>query len=174
MKNQQLVYSRDEVVSALTSFYEFLVGLHLPSSALKYPPPGGWPNVTPKKLAFLEKNETVVDLLRHIPYIGLDNNHPFQIYEKTSAVDYSGEDCEKWTTYNNPDPIQETTTLPPHVVTLANTGGGRDGYYFFLDTERGTITRCDFQDGPEPTELSEVSRLGVKPPFRLALKKRCL
>jgi len=42
------------------------------------------------------------------------------------------------------DPMKGATSIPSHVVTLAQTSGGRDGYYILLDTERGTITMCDF------------------------------
>ncbi len=73
MANDQM-YSRDDVVSVLTSFYEFLVGLHLPASAIKCPPAGGWPDITPEYLAFLKKNDTVVDLIRHIPFIQRDDS----------------------------------------------------------------------------------------------------
>ncbi|KAK3178709.1 hypothetical protein OEA41_000846 [Lepraria neglecta] len=166
-KNQR-TYSRDKVVSELTSFYECLVELYLPSSALKYPPQGGWPDITPEYLAFMEKNDTIVDIIRHIPFIRQDeDSKPYQIYEKTSAVDYNGGTFHGIASLDKPypdvaDPLEEMTTLPSHVVTLAKTSGGRDGYYIFLDTERGTITYCDFQDGPEHTDLSQV---GVKPGF---------
>lgn len=163
MANKQTRYSRDEVVAALTSFYEFLAGLHLPSSAIKYPPPGGWPNLTPEYLAFMKKNDTVIDLLQHMPYIRDDGeDDEYQIYDKTMAVDYEGKAFRKMATFKNPtpdvaDPIEEVTTLPSHVVTLAKPAGGVNGYYFFLDTERGTISICDFQDGAEFNELSQVS-----------------
>ena len=161
MTDKQPTYSRDEVVSTITSFYEWLAKLHLPASAIKYPPPGGWPYITPKYLAFMNKTDTVVDLLRHIPYIERDSEwEPYQIYEKTSVMDYTGEYFRKFSVAcKNPhsaDPMDVVTALPPHVATIANTSEGRDGYYFFLDTERGTMTMCDFQDGPDPTELSQV------------------
>lgn len=173
---QSTTYSRDEIVSELTSFYEFLVSLHLPPSALKIPPPGGWPRITPAYLSFLNKNDTVVDLIRHIPFIRQDwdeRDVPFQIYEKTAAVDYDGEAFRGGLRYKHPSPdiagpMEEETTLPAHVMTLAQTRGGRDGYYFFLDTERGTVTMCDFQVGrPSATELSQV---GNHPPLVLASK----
>ena len=162
MTNNQPTYSRDEVVSALISFYEFLVGLHLPAPAIKYPPPGGWPDITPQYLAFLKKNDIVVDHIRHIPFVQRDNSfEPYQIYEKTSAVDYNGRVSRRGATFSDTDvadPQEEATVLPSHVVTLADTSGGRDGYFFLFDTERGTITICDFQDGPRNcTELSQAS-----------------
>ena len=62
-------FSRDELVSELTSYYEFLVSLYLPASRLKYPPPGGWPELTDDFLAPLNKNGVVTDLIRHLPYV---------------------------------------------------------------------------------------------------------
>ena len=54
------------------------------------------------------------------------------------------------------DPIEEIIIVPAHVMTLATTPGGRKGYYFFIDTERGTITIMDFQQGLAPTELTRL------------------
>ena len=159
---EETTYSRDEAVSAFTSFYEWLVKLYLPASALKYPPPGGWPEISPEYLAFLKKNDTVVDLLRHLPYIQRDEEfNPYQIYEKTSAVDYNGNYFRNTgVNYKNPvaaEPYNVETVLPSHVATIAKTAAGRDGYFFFLDTERGTMTMCDFQVGPKrATGLEQV------------------
>jgi hypothetical protein len=76
-----MAYSRDEAVAELMSFYEFLVGLHLPDDAIKRPPVGGWPQVTSDQLGFLNRNETVVDLLRHLLYLRTDEyRYPFMIY----------------------------------------------------------------------------------------------
>lgn len=163
MDDDQPPYSRDEFISELTSYYEFLVKMYLPASAIKYPPEGGWPDITPSYLAF--KTETVNDLIRHMPFIRQDRPPawPYQIYDKTSAVDYNGPEVKASLSLNpnNPesvDPLrEEITTLPPHVMTFARTSGGRDGFYFFFDTERGTATMADFQYGPTHTELSLVS-----------------
>lgn len=161
MANGSPVYSRDEVVAELTSFYEFLVGLHLPASAIKYPPPGGWPDISSESLvaiAGLYKSDAAVDLIRHIPFIRRDDMYdPYQIYDHTCCVDYNGKDFVEQS--NEGDPIEDLTTVSEHVVTLAGTPGGRDGFYFLLDTERGTVTMCDFQVGPSQTELSQVRSL---------------
>ena len=71
---------RGQLVSELTSFYEFLVSLHLPADSLKRPPPGGWPNINQEQLAFLNKNDDVIDVLKHIPYVRQDDDlNPYQI-----------------------------------------------------------------------------------------------
>lgn len=105
-----------------------------------------------------------MDLVRHMPFVRRDSAFdgeidPYQIYEQTSAVDYNGQEFRRAASASirhRADPIEEETTIPSHVLTLANTAGGRDGHYIFLDTERGTITICDFQIGPKYTDLSQV------------------
>lgn len=133
MANDQLVYSRDEVVSELTSFYEFLVGLHLPASAIKHPPAGGWPNITPERLASavpaMKKNDVVLDLIRHIPFVRREGrDEPYQIYEETTAVDYNGVGFQDAPVSG--DPIEEITIVPAHVMTLATTSRRQGGILF--------------------------------------------
>ena len=93
----------------------------------------------------MKKNDTVVDLIRHIPFIRQDeDSEPYQIYEKTLAVDYNGGRFQRIASLDKPypdvaDPLVEITAFPSHVVTPAKTSGGRrDGYYIFLNTKRGT------------------------------------
>lgn len=62
-----MVFSREFFVRELSSYYEFLADLYLPRSAIKYPPPGGWPHLTLEVLSSLKKNATVKDLIRHLP-----------------------------------------------------------------------------------------------------------
>lgn len=79
-----LLSDREELVSELTSFYEFLVGLHIPEDRLKRAPPGGWPSINQQKLAYLNKDDDVIDVLKHIPYIDQeDRDEGYQIYRLT-------------------------------------------------------------------------------------------
>ncbi|KAJ0166080.1 hypothetical protein CTA2_8785 [Colletotrichum tanaceti] len=57
---QEPTYSRDEIVSELKSYYKFLIDLYLPLEV----------HITPDFVDsfFLGKNDTVADLMRHIPY----------------------------------------------------------------------------------------------------------
>ncbi|OTA90550.1 hypothetical protein M434DRAFT_77778, partial [Hypoxylon sp. CO27-5] len=69
---QPVHYSRQEVVSTLTDFYEFLATLpHIDSSAIDHAPPGGWPEITKESLAMrdIHKPYEAVELIRHLPYI---------------------------------------------------------------------------------------------------------
>lgn len=62
-----MVFSTDNFVHELFSYYEFLADLYLPRSAIKYPPPGGRPHLTPGILSSLNKTETVKDLIHNLP-----------------------------------------------------------------------------------------------------------
>ncbi|KZL74805.1 hypothetical protein CT0861_02222 [Colletotrichum tofieldiae] len=93
---QEPTYSRAEFVSELKSYFEFLTHLYLPPEVVRYPPPGGWEHITPDFVDsfFLGKNDTVADLMRHIPYVRRDKKddwEPFNIYEKSAQVDFAGE-----------------------------------------------------------------------------------
>ena len=150
-------YSQSATVDAITSFYEFLVDLHLPLSVLKRPPPTGWPHLTPDSLAFLDKTPAVVELMRHIPYIEApkySDPDQHQIYEKTICNDFAGREFWRggqdrdWVRKEQTEPGEGYSTIPAHVLVLARSRS-RDGYWIFIDTERGTAVLADFQDGPE-------------------------
>ncbi|KAF6798125.1 hypothetical protein CSOJ01_12810 [Colletotrichum sojae] len=161
-------YSRDEFVSELTSYYEFLTHLYLPPEMVSYPPPSGWEHITPDFVEsfFLGKNDTVADLMRHIPYVRRDKedySDAFEIYEKSSQVDFVGEVVQALPNkyadeelFEIPDYIYPHQ-LPPHVFVFAVVPGGRDGHFILVDTERGTIVLMDLQVGYKPSRLSDRS-----------------
>lgn len=156
-------YSRDEVVAELTSFYKFLTKLYLPSSVVKTPPPEGWPEITAEYLAPLKKTEIVVDLIRHLPFIQRDEcEEPYQVYWSTAAVDFAGNYVKRQISQPKPsldgiEPPEENGRIPSHVLTFATPAEGIHGFYFNIDTERGTIVLCDFVYGPRQTKLSQAS-----------------
>lgn len=59
-------YDQDQVLGAVTEFYNFLTQLPwiAPEDVL-LPPPGGWSNINKDRLAALGKDEKVIDLLAH-------------------------------------------------------------------------------------------------------------
>lgn len=87
---------------------------------------------------------------------------PYQIYELVSAVDYTGDVIREGFACESPgtdlaEPMAEMLDpLPAHVLCLATTRGGRNGYYVFVDTTRDAVILADLQTGPEPTDLSRV------------------
>ena len=150
-QNSEPVYSRDEIVKEVNSFYELLTGLHIPESALKRPPTGGWPDITRERYAWLKKDDTVIDLKRHLPFIYKeDHSEGHEIFTLTAAVDYNGPhvlDCmERGDTYNI-EPEMELTTVPPYILTLATETSGADGCWIFVNTKRGTVTLYGPDDG---------------------------
>jgi len=143
-------YSCDEAVSEISSFYEFLVKLFLPEDAVIYPPAGGWTEINPANIR-PPINDTVFNLLRHLPYIRQeDDDDPWFVYPATVAINYTGEEYKK-NRPSEPGNTTELTSLPPHVAQLAYSKG-RDGFYMFLDTKRGTVTLCDYMNGPRPRD----------------------
>ncbi|EQB59491.1 hypothetical protein CGLO_00096 [Colletotrichum gloeosporioides Cg-14] len=163
---QEPTYSRDEFVSELKSYYEFLTHLYLPPEVVRYPPPGGWEHITPDFVNsfFLGKNDTVADLMRHIPYVRRDKEddwEPFNIYEKSSQVDFAGEVVLSLPNKYAHEELFEIPEeaypheLPSHVFVFAIVPEGRDGHFILVDTERGTIVLMDLQTVTKPTRLSD-------------------
>lgn len=145
-------YSRDEVVREVTSFYEFLVSLYLPPDALKYPPPEGWPGITHERIAFQGKDETVVDLLKHLPYIRRDRAlEPYQIFENCSCNDYSGKHFENAAVKLQSRRVMELDEIEPHIGRLAQGEPADNGYFIYCDTKEGTIELLDWIVGKHRT-----------------------
>lgn len=135
--------------------------MYIPVADVAHPPPGGWPHITKDNFAFLGKTDRAIDLIRHIPYIrkrGRSGVH--LISDLCYIIDYSGDRAKaemgKFRSISSFDPIEEQTTLPPHVITLANQWNGREGTYLLLDTERATIVHFSPHWARDPTELSMV------------------
>lgn len=123
----------------MTSFYELLIGLHIPESALKRPPPGGWPDINRERYAWLKKDDTVIYMMRHLPFIYReDHTEGHEIYTLTTAVDYNGPhflDCMEWEDMYNIEPEMELTKVPPYILTLATETSGGDGCWIFVNTK---------------------------------------
>ncbi|KAL4409017.1 hypothetical protein CABS03_08856 [Colletotrichum abscissum] len=160
-------YSRNELVSELTSYHEFLTRLFLPPEVVQHPPEGGWEHIAPDfvKSLCLGKNDTVAGLMRHIPYVSRtkeDHWDPWMVYEGATAVDFTGDVvlslptkyADEWL-FGPYEANISTAPLPPHVFVYATIPSGRDGHHILIDTERGTIVLADPQTGPKPTGLSD-------------------
>jgi hypothetical protein len=83
--------ARTELVTIINDYYTFLTTFYIPFSALKHPPPEGWPNVTAETTRDLDKSPYVIDLMKHLAYIddaksrGMITN----VHYKSDVVDYS-------------------------------------------------------------------------------------
>ncbi|KAG8626629.1 hypothetical protein KVT40_005574 [Elsinoe batatas] len=126
---QDFPLSREEIVETIRDFYEYLVRLYIPKSALKLPPPGGWPNITAASTIDSGKSEFVVDLIRHLPYIEAEDDRDgnrHNINFKCIVQDYS------------------TRTAREHWIVLA-WGYESYGKYLLLNTATGMMRNLELR-----------------------------
>jgi len=128
--------SRDDVVEAVTSFYNFLTTFpYLPPSAIQTPPPEGWPESDREIFRKLGKSDVVVDLLSHLPYIDTRDWH---IGYDTQPIHYAGDELKRYMDWGFTmerallHPWYEK--IPEHVIAL--TYGEKYGSWLLLDTEQ--------------------------------------
>jgi hypothetical protein len=130
-------YDRQEIITGLTDFYKFLSTLpYIEPTAVLTPPSTGWPNVTVENFSGLGKNDEVIRLLKHLPYIDLSGNQ-YLIAPNTQPTDYRGEIFQRDVTKENIGrcaPLGDVE-FPEWVINL--THGNRDGTYMMLDTTDG-------------------------------------
>lgn len=156
-------YSREECISILTDFYNFL-STDLPyiqPSHILHPPNGRWPHIPSQTLSPMNKSPEVINLLAHLPYIRIpyiQDQFPSpeeewcMIAPRTCLIDFSGESCHSLLSlgkdFNN-DPktvcsmLPPSMETPPHVISL--TSGLNHGQWLLLDTsdgERISSTYC--------------------------------
>ncbi|GKT47716.1 uncharacterized protein ColSpa_07897 [Colletotrichum spaethianum] len=88
-------YNRDDVVAGLTQYYLTLTRTaYIPASYVDFPPPGGWTDaeLDVGALRALRRSETVIDLLRHLPYPRPMHDGPrpgpWNVTPKSKAVRY--------------------------------------------------------------------------------------
>ncbi|CAD0111528.1 unnamed protein product, partial [Aureobasidium uvarum] len=130
-------------VDALRQYYAFLANDlgAIPSTCIVEPPVEGWPTITQTSLAGLEKTDTVIEFLRHLPYIESSGEYNTQIGFSTCAVDYraygkymvaKGERSRFY-------PVG-SEDFPPNVVVLTEEGEDYYGSLLLVDVEKG----CDY------------------------------
>jgi hypothetical protein len=119
-------YKRDEVVASVTEFYTFLTThLHFYPSELKTPPPTGWPKITSHNSDDKRKSDTVIDLLRHLPYLPSGNEQEKWIYDHTICADYTNERVEQGIELDVPEVVEncpwdklQDSSRTEHIVSL--------------------------------------------------------
>ncbi|OTA54214.1 hypothetical protein K449DRAFT_202600 [Hypoxylon sp. EC38] len=116
------MYSRDETVNAVLRFYhEVIRHPYLNDDILIVPPPNGWDSIN-----IQGKNEVVLDLLRHLPYLQPERQYErLLVHWETIPTCYSDD--------------REFYPLPAHCVYLTRSLD-REGTSLILDTNEGTIT----------------------------------
>ncbi|KAH0278070.1 hypothetical protein KCU91_g2749, partial [Aureobasidium melanogenum] len=68
----EVSYSREATIAAFRDYYQFLTEMFLPENRVEEPPAEGWSSITKEKLRLLDKDDEVVELMRHLPYISND------------------------------------------------------------------------------------------------------
>ena len=188
-----LVYSEDEVVREMKSFYQFLTTLHFPPSALRLAPANGWKAVTARRLhlALGRKDPAVLSLAQRLPYVSRedwDTGH--EVFPTTVGVDYAGSYLGGLTRRADAEAVggrQETEeqilagpgktiddfginpddselVVPEHMLVLASARSAKNGAFWMLNTQNGTITILsgDHHGGVEDGRCSvDVSVFGV-------------
>lgn len=141
-------YSREECVQAVRDYFQFLAQMYLDESDFVSPPEDGWPSINEDNLAGVEKNETVLDLLKHLPYVrqrstvgGSDTIKvaPFTTFtdwaEAATDIANGKDDAESLRLRTEGATLSDI--LPSHVVGI--TGGPRDSDVFLVDTDLGIV-----------------------------------
>ncbi|KAF6832392.1 alpha/beta hydrolase fold protein [Colletotrichum plurivorum] len=181
-------YNRDDVVAGLTQYYLALTRMaYIPASYVDFPPAGGWTDadLDVGALRALRRSETVIDLLRHLPYARPMHDGPrpgpWNMAPRSRAVRYlhSGGDFAQWSDRGDAGllelaalPLSETPAgpmdLPPDAVAL--TFGerwrpgmplGRKPYWWIIDCTRGIVS-------PFQEKSYAVSRVPRNKPWRTA------
>ncbi|PVH79948.1 hypothetical protein DL98DRAFT_532589 [Cadophora sp. DSE1049] len=161
-------YSRDRMIAAITSFYKFQTGMHSNTNAsckFTYPPPTGWPEV--KSELFSWYDDTVVDLLRHLPW--MDEESLF-ILPDTNVIGHASPNSIRWKTEGlrqrqeevfenqraatemgetakdeDDDSTDSEPDYPEYMLELA--AGGQYGSTVLVDTKHNTIIWWEYGDG---------------------------
>ncbi|PVH81337.1 hypothetical protein DL98DRAFT_624756 [Cadophora sp. DSE1049] len=140
-----ITYSGDATVAAFCDYYQFLTKMYLKESDPIEPPKGGWPMITPTVLAGLEKDEKVIDLLRHLPYMRCSCDESSDAAPWAKMMDWqhvcdiisAGKHDTSAEVYKFLAEGEYQDKIPSTVVGLLDTGP--DVECFFLDTDQGTI-----------------------------------
>ena len=148
----EIAYSRDATVAAFRDYYRFLTKMYLEESDVIEPPEDGWPTITPAILEGMEKDDEVIELLRHLPYIrsGSDGDSPdvapwakMMDWQHVCRILAAGKHRTSAEVYKFLSEGEYQDAVPSAVVGLTDTGP--DVECFLLDTEQGTIywPECD-------------------------------
>ncbi|KAI0139055.1 hypothetical protein F4776DRAFT_617889 [Hypoxylon sp. NC0597] len=118
------MYSRDRTTGAVLRFYQEVIRHpYLNCNVLIVPPPNGWNSINIQR-----KNQTVLDLLRHLPYLRPEKQYErLLVHWETIPICYC-DNKNDWEIY----------PLPAYCVYLTHSLD-REGTSLILDTNEGTI-----------------------------------
>lgn len=145
-KEPKFSYDHNALVSCIKNHYQLLIDMaYLDSDSVRWPPdPAGWSDseLNVNALRKLDRNDTVIELLRHIPYTG---DRVTEVYFATMATSYLR---EHWQPEKGSDPdwyrkefcalglAPFSGPMPPHLITLTHEES-EIGITWVIDTDRG-------------------------------------
>ncbi|KAH7360207.1 hypothetical protein BKA65DRAFT_180671 [Rhexocercosporidium sp. MPI-PUGE-AT-0058] len=143
------MYSRYETTKTILQFYQTIIRQpYLSSDALIVPPAGGWPATS---INGEGKNETVVELLRHLSYLRSENtSEELTIHSECIPINYLDLDKDLQS-FGLP-------LLPGHCVYLARAGSYLNTS-LILDTESGTVIEYSLMANDITVSMEEYERL---------------
>jgi hypothetical protein len=151
-----MVHNRDVLVNCIKRYYDLLIrAAYLDPNAIETPPPSGWTDeqLEVDILRVLGRSETVIDLLRHIPYIKSylthrQHNPRYEVLEETVAINYlrtadlfegaTAEEC-KGKTLDDFCLMPVDAEWPAGFISLT---GGREATSWVIDTDEGTTVNA--------------------------------
>ncbi|XXG95827.1 hypothetical protein Hte_002098 [Hypoxylon texense] len=170
------LYSHDDTVAAITSYYKLVSRAHAISvgSKLLHPPPEGWPQLTANGdvAARLGLGDEPLNLIRHIPYFEFsDSLHILPDVQPKSYIDDQrrmaaarqrgaerggGESDEAQTSSSssssNTGGEEDSKRPPPHLVLLGHIAEGREyGHDAWLDTKLGNVVVGNYHGQARPS-----------------------
>ncbi|KAK2036422.1 hypothetical protein LZ31DRAFT_232639 [Colletotrichum somersetense] len=156
----QVEYSQEATVAAVTDFYAFLTKMYLPESAVVHPPPEGWPTLA-SDLQDLGKSEEVLSLLSHLPYVRQDlpDNQKPEVTPDGYWIDWRKAGSSLRRGGSNIDALRTTTEGPAFTEHVPESVVGltmSEHHVFLIDTELGVVywPECPgrLRDGPRCIE----------------------
>ncbi|KAJ4986437.1 hypothetical protein SVAN01_08129 [Stagonosporopsis vannaccii] len=152
--------SRDELVTTIGDYYKFLAKFYIPESALKFPPPGGWPNITRETTKDFPRSPIVIDLLKHLPYIDDEDVHEMitNIHYKSDVVDYSKYEPNTWAEDDQMGAFSVQELVEAFRERRAGNSADEDdwgGYLWYRDEERDKDAddKENWYDGDDPEDI---------------------
>ncbi|CAI0652690.1 unnamed protein product [Colletotrichum noveboracense] len=161
-KKPSSTFDRAAIVGSIKRYYELLSKMiSIRPKHIAYPPEGGWgDDIIPlEKLRRLGFNDTMIDLVRHLPYV--TSRRP--VFPSTQTINYFRN------AFREPDedyhledpnlvglwPLPEER-IPQHIVPLSQPlGGDRLGMWWLLDTNTGEVTAHDAYISRPEEEIPE-------------------
>lgn len=143
-------FDRDKVVGLITAHYELLCSMaYIDRSEILYPPSGDWTehDLDIDFLRITGRSETVIDLLRHLPYIRSEGyGEDFFIGPLDTPFNYLRNGRLRRVLDMPPEELGQKTLgelrlmpfdeyAPPRLVTIAVGPIGGGGSWWVLDTE---------------------------------------